>query len=302
MASRLSLDELKAHIQSRGWRWKPGARIPYGQQIIVSDGRAEAPVSYWPKRGMMQVQGPASTLKSDLEWWARRQDELLLESPSKIAGAHIGLDEAGKGDWFGPLVVAAVYADEKTMPALRDAGARDSKLLGAESVGRVAESIKRALPSSHYHIRVVRPPEYNRLYDVARNVNILLAEVYADAAKEVWRRTQSPQIVCDQFSRRADRLLAAFAAGGLPRPIQQHRAEAASIGVAAASILASAAFTEALRDLGRAAGLRAPLPKGASDTAALEAAARFIIKRHGAAALGEYAKLNFKPVRSLLRG
>ncbi|NGX51428.1 MAG: Ribonuclease HIII, partial [Chlamydiae bacterium] len=40
---------------------------------------------------------------------------------------HIGVDEAGKGDLFGPLCVASLYADSDQISALIKMGIRDSK-------------------------------------------------------------------------------------------------------------------------------------------------------------------------------
>ena len=49
--------------------------------------------------------------------------------------AHIGSDEAGKGDYFGPLVVAAVYADEVALEQLPQAGVKDSKRVSRTRCG-----------------------------------------------------------------------------------------------------------------------------------------------------------------------
>lgn len=298
------LDALKAFVQAQGWNWGPGAAIPYGEQIIVADGQATALVNFWPKRGSMQVQGGESSLKSALQAWSSSAQGLAPETAAAtISGAHIGMDESGKGDWFGPLVVAAVYVDEQTAPKLRQIGVQDSKALAATSIQRLAAQIERIVPLNQRHVRSIAPQQYNHLYARHGNINLLLAEAYAEAAAALWQviaSTHQPPIVCDQFAQRTNRLDNAFALKGLPAPIQQHHAESASLAVAAASILASAAFSTALADLAQDAGHEQPLPKGASDVAALQAAARSIIKRHGPDALGQYAKLNFKPVRELL--
>ncbi|MFQ5612444.1 MAG: ribonuclease HIII [Anaerolineae bacterium] len=288
-------DELKTYLQTQGWQWKPGADVPHGEQIIVFAAGMKAIVNFWPKRGTFHLQGPDSPLKAALQGWLDEGTEAAA-----IPLPHLGLDEAGKGDWFGPLVVAGVYLDAEAGSALRRLGVRDSKALAGAALRRIAAQIERRLPEVGRRVRVIDPRTYNELYGQYNNVNRLLAEVYAEVAEQVWRATGAPAIVCDQFSRRTDRLAEAFAARDLPAPVQQHRAELVSLAVAAASILAVAAFDEALARLGRQAGLDRPLPKGASDLNALEAAARHILHRQGRQALGRYAKLNFKPVRKLL--
>jgi ribonuclease HIII len=309
------LDALKTYVAGQGWNWGPGATIPYGEQIVVTSGAATALVNFWPKRGRMQVQGNASSLKADLQAWVEggQEPSATAETGKPVAvftGPHIGMDESGKGDWFGPLVVAAVYVDTRTIPLLRRAGVRDSKELDAAVLPRIAAQIAQIIPPEQRLVWSILPEEYNRLYAQHGNINLLLAAAYAQVAAQLRQALQSATdataapadlpIVCDQFSQRADRLEQAFAARQLPRPQQQHHAEAAGIGVAAASILAGDTFTGALADLAGEAGLPNPLPKGASAIAALQATARRIIARQGATALGRYAKLNFKPVRELL--
>jgi ribonuclease HIII len=293
------LDELKRFIQQQGWQWRPGAVIPYGEQIIVVSGGQSARVNFWTRRGKLQVQAADSPLKTALQAWISG-GVAPDEAAAALAGPHIGMDESGKGDWFGPLVVAAVYADLATMARLHRLGVRDSKELDGTAIGRLAAEIERVVPPEARHVWTIAPGEYNERYARHNNINLLLAEAYARVARQVWDATQVPAIICDQFAQNADRLEQAFTAAGLPRPVQRHRAESASIAVAAASILASAAFAEAMEALGREAGLNGSLPKGASDIEALEAAARHILGRGGAAALGRYAKLNFKPVKVLL--
>jgi ribonuclease HIII len=284
-------EELKDYARSRGWTWKPGAAIPYGEQIIIGDAASEVVANFWPKRGALNLQGRDSALKAELRAWLDAQ----TESTTAIPAPHIGLDESGKGDWFGPLVVAAMYVDgERIEAALRKIGVRDSKLIESAAIQHLADQIERLTPPEHRHLQIVEP---EALWATPDNMNVLLAEIYAQTAQTVWQATRATAIVCDQFSQRADRLERAFAESGLPRPRQQHHAEAASMAVAAASVLASAAFARALEAMGQAAGFGRPLPKGASDVQQLEAAARWIVKRHGREALKRFAK-PFKPVQA----
>ncbi|MCU0492386.1 MAG: hypothetical protein MUD01_12395 [Chloroflexaceae bacterium] len=299
------LDACKRFCLARGWRWQLGKSIPYGEQIIISDGEASATLDFYPKRGRMVVGGADSALKSALRQWVEAQigPPASAAAPTaapafRFTGPHMGLDESGKGDWFGPLVVAAVYVDAHGAAALAKAGVRDSKEFDSGAIGKLATQIEQTVPVQQRHVLVLQPALYNERYRQHQNINLLLAALYAEAAAPVQQASGATTIVCDQFSQRADRLERAFAALKLPRPTQQHGAEGASVAVAAASILARAAFDTALETLGLAAGLGRALPRGASDLRALERAAATIVQRHGAAALGQYAKLNFKPVQA----
>lgn len=294
------LDALKAYLKEQDWNWGPGTEIPYGEQIVVSDAGVTVLVNYWPKHGKMQVQGGDSPLKAALQAWVTGENQAASTEPTMITGAHIGLDESGKGDWFGGPVVAAVYVDDQTAAMLRRMGVRDSKALDAVSIQRLAAQIAGIVPAEQRHVWAIEPETYNLLYAKHHNTDLLLADIYAQVAEKVWRTTQAQVIVCDQFAQRLTPLEQAFATRGLPQPRQQHHAEAVSIAVAAASILASAAFSDMLARLGAAVGLDGPLPKGSSDEARLMAAAQHIIKQQGPEALGYYAKLNFKPIRQLL--
>ncbi len=304
-----SFEDFKQALRGRGWRWRPGKTIPYGEQIVVSDGHNQATVNYYPRRGKVVVGGSESPLKEALlaaTTSDMRPSHSAKPSPSPESAAivvpHIGMDESGKGDWFGSLVVAAVYADSDTLAALRRSGVRDSKELDASRVQRLSETIARLVPPEHYSVEMVAPSRYNQLYEHYGNINVLLSEVYGQVAERVWSATRAQMIVCDQFSQRTSRLERSFAGHGLPRPLQQPHAESVSIAVAAASILATAHFAAELERLGHVAGLGGPLPAGASDGARLRAAVRRIVARHGREALGDYAKLHFKPVQAMVGG
>lgn len=305
------LEALKEAIAARGWRWRPGKPIPYGSQLLVDDGANEATLDFYPKRGRTVVGGAASSLRQALTELAKelegpgatpRPTTPVPAGPPLPTVAELGMDESGKGDWFGPLVVAAVYVEPADAPALLRAGVRDSKELLPGELARVAAAIAGVIPAPARQVLALDPADYNRRYAALANINLLLAELYAEAAAPVQAATGATMIVCDQFAQRAERLDTAFARAGLPRPRQLHHAEASSIAVAAASILAAARFQEELARLGAQAGLGGPLPRGASAIPELRRAARAIIAREGPDGLGRYAKLNFKPVRALLEG
>lgn len=288
------LAALQRAIESRGWRWRPGKPVPYGAQLLVEDGRDQATLTYYPRHGRVVVGGRATPLRRALEELARSTAGYALEH------AEIGLDESGKGDWFGPLVAAAVCVDPAAAPALLQAGVRDSKTIAGGRIAELAATIAQCIPAPARAVTALEPLEYNQRYAATGNINALLADLYAATAAPVVAHTGVRAIVCDQFAQSAARLEAAFAVAGLPRPRQAHHAERLSLAVAAASVLATARFREELARLGALAGWEGPLPAGASDLPLLERAARWIIAREGPEGLARYAKLHFQPVRALL--
>ncbi len=319
--SETLLQRLQALAQEQGWQSRPGKPIPYGEQIILTDGTHQVVATYYPKNDKMLIGGRASPLKTHLLQWKEQQEasapastparppsEQSTTTPASAAdthytATHIGMDESGKGDWFGPLVVAAVYANEETLAALKAAGVRDSKTLEVADLPRVTARITGLVPPEQRHVLVLPPADYNRRYVEHQNINILLAELHAETARAVVQSSGvavNTPIVCDQFAH-SQRLEHAFAEQQLPAPVQQYHAEDASIAVAAASILATTIFTGELVNLGLQAGLPM-LPKGSTNVRLLRRAAEHILRTQGPDALGNYAKLHFRPVQQVLAG
>jgi len=294
------LTEMKRAVTDRGWRWRPGKVIAYGTQLIVSDGVAEATLDFYPKHGRMVIGGADTPLRRTLTAMSAPRSASTDRLPTPTI-SEIGMDESGKGDWFGPLVVAAVALTPTQALALRQAGVRDSKELDAATLPKLAATIEQIVASQAREVLILAPERYNQRYAELKNINLLLAELYAETAAALVQRSGSLPIVCDQFAQRAERLDSAFGRVGLPRPIQRHHAEASSMAVAAASVLATASFQAELVRLGAVAELGTALPKGSSALRLLSGSAQRIIAREGRSALGRYAKLNFQPVQDLLR-
>ncbi len=225
-------------------------------------------------------------------------------SASAVAAAdvpHIGTDEAGKGDYFGPLVCAACYVDADSAGALRELGVRDSKTLSDKTIKRLAAAI-RARFGGRFAVITIPPARYNELYEQFRregkNLNTLVAWGHARGIEDVLSHGVRPEYaVIDKFADERymhSKLLADTRRSGL-RLDQRTKGES-DIAVAAASILARDAFVAWLEE--RATRLGQPLPKGAGDQ--VIATARRIIAEHGRQALSEVAKLSFKTTRKVL--
>jgi ribonuclease HIII len=313
------LEALRQYARSQGWDWADGKPIAHGAQVIISHGKDRVTVNFYEKRGHLVPQGTASPLLNALKTWigvppaqtpavssAMKEKTSALPSTDLPPFPHIGMDESGKGDWFGPLLVAAVCVDEETAARLAEKNVRDSKKIAPAVLQELAAVIHAVVPETHRRVRIVWPEEYNRLHAAVPNVNRVLTTVYSETARALYDAVRAaspeshPALICDQFAPSPAPLETAFAAAGLPRPYQSHRAESLSIAVAAASILATAGFARAMEELGHAGGLEDALPRGASEVPRLEQAARRLIAMHGPGALGRYAKLNFRPVQALL--
>ena len=207
---------------------------------------------------------------------------------------RIGIDESGKGDYFGPLVIAAVHVTPENEPDLRLVGPRDSKRM---SDGRVLEMAPDIKVICRHSVVAIGPQRYNELYKKIGNLNKLLAWGHARALENILAETDCGLAISDQFG--DERLIqqALLDKGKRIRLIQRHKAED-DLAVAAASVLARAEFLLRLKRLSEEIGTT--LPKGASN--AVELAARMVIKKHGQEALERVAKLHFKTTQAVIAG
>ncbi len=211
----------------------------------------------------------------------------------------IGTDESGKGDYFGPLVSAAVYVDDQILERLAALGVKDSKLLSDNKARELAERI-RIICKDRYSEVVITPEQYNRLYEdfqhEDKTLNHLLAWGHYRALENLLAVVECENIIVDQFANEhylRSRLFAKNPERKL-NLIQMPRAEA-NLAVAAASILARDRFLTWIENMSRKYG---PLPKGAS--AEVVQAARAIVARRGKEELRMIAKLHFKTTQQVL--
>jgi ribonuclease HIII len=198
----------------------------------------------------------------------------------------IGVDESGKGDFFGPLVVAALAASEADSDRLRALGARDSKLVSDNR----ALAIDEVLRASFAHaVIVISPSEYNARYARIKNLNKLLAEGHADAIEAVLRTQKADLAISDKFGK-PELIEGELGKRKQTIPLRQITGGEAVAQVAAASILARAEFIRSMERL--ALEYEVDLPKGAA--AHVDAAGRRFVQIHGQGKLREVAKLHFK--------
>jgi ribonuclease HIII len=209
------------------------------------------------------------------------------------AAGHIGTDESGKGDYFGPLVVAGFYAPDDQAEVLRELGVRDSKALSDGRVRGIAASLREGYTHS---LVVIGPEKYNELYAKFRNLNKLLAWGHARVIENILERIDCARAVTDQFGDERFVLNALMQKGRTIELVQRPRGEQ-DVAVAAASILARAEFVRRMEEL--SAQWSVDLHKGAGPP--VEAAAAAFLRRHGATALPQVAKMHFKITERVLR-
>ncbi|MCA1964466.1 MAG: ribonuclease HIII, partial [Prosthecobacter sp.] len=209
---------------------------------------------------------------------------------------HIGVDESGKGDFFGPLVIAGVYVDRAAVLALQELGAVDSKRISSdEKITRLAAQIRR-VPGLHCEVIQINPTRYNDLYEKFGNLNRLLAWGHAKVIELLLEKVPDcPRAISDQFANPAVLQRALQERGRKIELIQRTKAES-DPAVAAASILARDGFVQWLDQTEKKAGI--PFPKGVS--AAVKESARKLVAQDGPEALRHFAKTHFKTAAEIL--
>jgi len=221
-----------------------------------------------------------------------------------LGNRWIGMDEAGKGDYFGSLVSAAVLVDEKIAAILETLGVQDSKRISDERIGQLATQINQVCGQG---ARVVslKPEAYNRLYTEfkaeGKKLNELLAWTHARALEDLLVVNSHNQIavLVDQFGKESymQRALLQKSKTLDVKLVQLPKAEV-NMAVAAASILARAEFLKSLKQLAKECGVE--LPKGGSNPQII-AAGRKVLEKSGETSLGKVAKLHFKTTGEVLQ-
>ncbi|MBX3346960.1 MAG: ribonuclease HIII [Nitrospira sp.] len=205
---------------------------------------------------------------------------------------RIGIDESGKGDYFGPLVIAAVFVTPTSEQDLALMQVRDSKKISDGRILEMAPDIRLLCPHS---VVAIGPQRYNELYAKIKNLNRLLAWGHARALENLLQQVDCDLAIADQFGDERLILTALQEKGKRIRLVQRTKAES-DLAVAAASILARADFLWRLQRLSQE--VNTTLPKGASASVAL--AGRMVVKKYGRDRLGAVAKLHFKTTQQVL--
>ncbi len=173
---------------------------------------------------------------------------------------YIGSDECGKGDFFGPLVTAAVYVNASTQKKLKQIGVRDSKDLSEPQINELAKLIKEIV-GDDYEIVKINPGKYNQLYDQFKNLNKLLNWAHSKAIDYLLTKTKCQTVITDKFINR-DLTVTTNANHSSVKFIQETRAEK-YMGVAAATIIARNEFNHWLIHQMKLGHIS---PKGGSDS------------------------------------
>jgi len=200
----------------------------------------------------------------------------------------LGTDEAGKGEWYGPLIVECVALNPKEIDEFRKLGVKDSKKLEKRRLLDLGDRLVRLK-----FIRkplILMPETYNRSYRKfqleGKTLNDLMAWAHARAIKDLIGKLEYERlkVIIDKF----DLKKTEFRLGDLDREgikvIQKTKGES-EIPVATASILAKYIFEKQVDELDRKFSIN--LRKSRPDEIPREV-------------LPRVAKIHFKNVRKVI--
>jgi ribonuclease HIII len=244
--------------------------------------------------GKLVVQG--KEMKPFIEFYLEPEILHSLDFSHPHANAdkteRIGVDEAGKGDYFGPLSIGAVYIQANQFDELIKLGIKDSKKIQDDLILKMAEKINQICQVESI---VIFPQKYNELYQQFKNLNYLLAWGHSKAIENLHAKTGCHKVILDQFAASKSVIDQAISRKGLKLDVHQmHKAEQ-DLAVAAASIVARAGFLNGLKKL--QTQYQIDFPKGASSI--VKQIANEFIQKYGKERLHEVAKIHFKTTNEL---
>lgn len=216
--------------------------------------------------------------------------KLVKEYPAiEVSGTRIGTDEVGKGDYFGPLVVGGVIANDAQVEQLQELGVKDSKALSDTTIKTLAVKIRKFLQPAQHTFILINPAKYNMLHkEMGNNVNRILGWGHARAIENLLiANPVCKTAIADQFGDQSYIEKALMRNGKKINLIQSPKGEREAT-VAAASILARAELVDRFYEMNNTYGLT--FPKGSTDV--IETAKKFVLN-YGDRALLNVAKVHF---------
>lgn len=286
--------KLRALLVERGWKFE---ERPYTLYFAQKDRLTVAVYEKGPKC-VVQGRGTQEFVQFTLEPEVLGEAKLGYEEVHnpEMFQPHFGVDESGKGDFFGPLVIAGAYTDETNTRALMEAGIADSKRITSDA--RIRELSKKIRETEGVAVSSITlaPEKYNELYKKFGNLNRMLGWGHAKVIENLLdQRPDCPRALSDKFAD-ASLIKRAFSEKGKHIQLDARTKAESDVAVAAASIIARERFINWLRDTSRDMGVE--LPRGSSDPK-VKIIGREIAARLGPEALRSVAKVHFKTAHEI---
>jgi ribonuclease HIII len=298
LQAKKKIEDILLSITEMGFKYSKIEKKQYNFEVTVLKEKQKLKVLvYFGKKGIKTVLQGNTESELYREILELVSDNFILPFKKEneiFYSEYIGTDETGKGDYFGPLVICAMYVDPKSQVFLQNTGVKDSKELTDQNINKIAKQIKKELPNN-FNIILITPEKYNQLYEKFQNVNKLLDWAHSKAIENLLETFDCKTVITDQFSKRELTISNNIKFSKI-NFIQTPKAER-YIGVAAASIMARNAMNNWFNKKEKE-GYN--LLKGASSN--VKERAKEIVQRYGQNKLITLAKLHFKTTNQIING
>jgi len=295
----LDVPRLKAICEERGFTFGEKQWAMWHATKKADGGVVNVTVYQKGPKVLVQGKGTEDFVKFILEpeiiGEARLGNEEVLMP--EMFEPHFGVDESGKGDFFGPLVIAGAYVDKVIARKLLDEGIMDSKRISSAAKIKQLSDVIRGIPGLKWEVISLKPEKYNELYGKFGNLNRLLAWGHAKVIASLAEKVPScPSALSDQFARKEllEGMLSREQAAAHIELTQRTKGES-DVAVAAASILAREAFVSWIERASAAGSVDMPLGAGAN----VIEAAKEMKETHGAEMMAKVAKMHFKTANQI---
>ncbi len=276
------IKDLKSVLLVHGWE-----EYPFNNEYValrMKNKRGSVCTVYTSKKMVLQGSEDFSETISLIK-------EGCNDGTKEDLSPHIGVDEVGKGDYFGPLVVVACFVNKDIMEKISCLGVGDSKKFSDERILKMYSSLR---DYEFYYSSVVSPSEYNELYKEYKNVSILLAKQHSKVIEMGLSDLKTKNIRCDyvvidQFSSQKSRVINELGVLGKEVDFRQYHKGESDIAVATASVIARGIFLEEMENMSK--NYYFNFPKGASNV--IDSAKEFV-QKNGVEELSKVAKISFK--------
>ncbi len=291
------IEMLQKHLKQQNWDFSDLAHAHWKASLNKTSVSAY-------KSGKVCIQGKGTKelvqffIEPQITGEARfgYEDVLFETENADQLKPHAGIDESGKGDFFGPLVICCAFTDEVSAKALYKLGVKDSKSIKSDRKMKELDTEIRKILKGKFALVTLGNEAYNNFYIKSKNLNSMLGWGHARSLENLLEKVPTCQMaISDQFSKTGSVRKALMEKGQKIELIKRTKAEE-DIAVAAASIIARAEFVRKMEALGKELGTE--LPKGAS--AKVIECGRSLVKKHGKEILTKVAKTHFKTYNDIL--
>lgn len=246
-------DYVREVLESMGW----GSEIDKNQYVEWRMVNISGAVAVMYTSGKLVIQGKENLVNEVLDQ-ALGSEKLKDDDVSSIglseADLIVGCDEAGKGEFFGPLVLAACYIPIEMRDEIVGLGVDDSKKLTDDKIITIVEKLQEKVL---FELNIVNPGRLNQRWRKIKNISEIMAQEYAVIIKKVSNEIgdfkKQGAIVVDRFTKISSRMEKSLDEVGISmggdgvKCVQIPNGER-YLSVAVASVLARAKYLEVMND------------------------------------------------------